>query len=58
MNGHLDSDKSYSRDNEKVNGFLYIVFLALRIRFRILNILKEYNLLGKISVNVIIYGLS
>ena len=51
MKGDLGSDKTYLRDNEKVKGFFFIVFLALRIRFRILKVLKDHNLLGKMSVS-------
>ena len=58
MKGDLESDKSYMRDNEKVKGFFFIVFLALRIRFRILKMLKERSLLGKTSVNEVIFELS
>ena len=36
-------------------GFFFIVFLALRIRFRILKVLRDHNLLGKMSVNDIIF---
>ena len=55
MKGDLESDKTYLRDNEKVKGFFLIVFLALRIRFKILRV---HNLLGKISVNEVIFELS
>ena len=41
-----------------MKGFFFIVFLALRIRFRILKVLKDHNLLGKMSVNEIIFELS
>ncbi len=58
MKGDLESDKTYLRDNDKVKGFFFIVFLALRIRFRILKVLKEHNLLGKVSVNEVIFELS
>jgi len=58
MKGDLESDKSYLRSNEKVKGFFFIVFLALRIRFKILKVLKDHNLLGKMSVNEIIFELS
>ena len=58
MKGDLESDKTYLRDNEKVKGFFFFVFLALRIRFRILKVLKDHNLLGKMSVNEIIFELS
>ena len=58
MKGDLESDKTYLRDNEKVKGFFFIVFLALRIRFRILRVLKDHDLLGKMSVNEVIFELS
>ncbi len=41
-----------------MKGFFFIVFLALRIRFRILKVLKEHNILGKFSVNEILLELS
>ena len=58
MKGDLESDKTYLRDDEKVKGFFFIVFIALRIRFRILKILKDHNLSRKMSVNEIIFELS
>ena len=58
MKGDLESNKTYLGDEEKVKGFFFIVFLALRIRFRILKILKDHNLLGKISVNEVMFELS
>jgi hypothetical protein len=41
-----------------VKGFFFIIFSALRIRFRILKVLKDHNLLGNMSVNGIIFELS
>jgi transposase len=58
MKGDLESDQSYLRSNEKVKGFFFIVFLALRIRFRILKMLKDHIMMGKMSVNEIIFELS
>ncbi len=58
MKGDLESDKTYLRENEKVKGYFFIVFLALRIRFSILKVLKEHNLTGKMSVNEVIFELS
>ena len=58
MKGDLESDKIHLRDSEKVKGFFFIVFLALRIRFSILRALKNHNLLGRMSVNEIIFELS
>ena len=58
MKGDLESDKIHLRDCEKVKGIFFIVFLALRIRFRILKMLKDHNLLGKMSGDEIIFELS
>ena len=58
MKGDLESNKTYLRDNEKVKGFFFIVLLALRIRFRTLKVLKDPNLLRKMSVNEILFELS
>ena len=38
--------------------FFFIVFLALRIRFMVLKVLKDHNLLGMMSVNEIVFELS
>jgi len=56
MKADLESDRTYLRDNEKVKGFFFIVFLALWIRF--LKVLKDHDLLGKMSVNEVIFELS
>ncbi len=45
----------YLGNDENVNGPSFIVFLAPRIRFRILKVLRDYNLLGKMPVNEIIF---
>ena len=58
MKSDLESNKTYLRGSEKVKGFFFIVFLVLRIRFKILKVLKDHNLLGKMSVNEIIFELS
>jgi len=51
MKNDLEADKTYLRDENKVKGYFFIVFLALRARFKILRKLKEEDLLGKVSVN-------
>ena len=58
MKGDLGPDKTYLRTNEKVKGLVLIFFLALRVRFKILKVLKDHNLLGKMSVNEVIFELS
>lgn len=49
MKGDLEPDETHLRDNEKVKGFFLIIFLVLRIRSRILKMLKDHNLLGKME---------
>ena len=58
MKGDLESDRTYLRNGEKVRGFFFIVFLAPRIRFSILKVLMDHDLLGKMSVNEVIFELS
>ncbi|MEM3455810.1 MAG: hypothetical protein QXT72_04580 [Candidatus Micrarchaeia archaeon] len=58
MKGDLEFNKIYLKDNEKVKGYFFIVFLVLRIRFRILKVLKDHDFLGKMSVNEVIFELS
>ena len=54
----LETDKTYLRDDEKAEGFFFIVFLPLRIGIRILKVLKDHNPSSNMSVNEIIYELS
>ncbi len=51
MKNDLEADRTYLREENKVRGYFFIVFLALRVRFKILRTLKEANLLGRVSVN-------
>ena len=46
----LESDKTYLRNNEKVKGFFFIVFLALRIRFKILKVLADYGVINGVVI--------
>jgi hypothetical protein len=41
-----------------VKRFFFIAFLALRTGFKILKALKDHSLLGKMSVNKVIFELS
>lgn len=47
--GNVEFDKSYLRNGEKVEGFFFIVYLGLRIRFKVLKVLKYHNILRKVS---------
>jgi hypothetical protein len=51
-------EKTHPIDSKNVKGCFFTVFLALRIRFRILKVLKDHNLIGKTSMNEIIFELS
>ena len=55
INGVVESGKTYLRDSEKVKGFFFMVSIALRIGFKILRVLKNHYLLGKMYVNKIIF---
>ncbi|MCL4480771.1 MAG: hypothetical protein M1113_04730 [Candidatus Thermoplasmatota archaeon] len=55
---NLESNKAYLTNSEAVKWFFFVVFLALRTRFRILKVLKDHNLPGNMSVNEIIFELS
>ncbi len=58
MKSDLESDDTYLGDNKKVKELFFLVFLALRIISRTLKVLKDYDILGKMSVNEIISELS
>lgn len=58
MKDDLESDKTYLRCCEMVKVFFFNVFLALRIRFRILRVLKDHSFLGNKSVDEIRFELS
>ena len=58
LNNHIDSDKSNMGCEEKVRGYYFVSFIALRIYFKILKRLREKNLTKKISVNEVLLELS
>ena len=58
MKSDLEADKTYLREENKVRGYFFIVFLALRIRFAILKVLKDRKLTGRISVKEVLLEFS
>ncbi len=58
MKNELENDKSYLSDDDAVRGYFFISFISLYLYFRILNILKENNLIGKMSVKEVLFELS
>ena len=55
MKNKLENDKSYLSDDDAVKGYF---FISLYVYSKILEILREKGLAGKISVNEVLFELS
>jgi len=58
MKNELENDKIYLSNDDAVRGYFFISFLSLYLYFRILNMLRQKGLVGKISVNEVLFELS
>jgi transposase len=58
MKNDLEADKTYLGKDEAVRGYFVVVFLAMRLYFKILKRLREKELVGKVSVREVLYALS
>ncbi len=58
MKNELEEDKTYLHDDDSVRGYFYTIFTALCVHYRILNILKDKGINGKISVKEVLLELS
>ena len=58
MKNDMENDKTYLRDNDAIRGYFFISFIALYIHYRILEILRINDLIGKHSVNELLFELS
>lgn len=58
MKHSLDDDKTYMQSTEKVKGYFFITFLALYLYSKILNTLREKELLEKYSVKDVLMHFS
>jgi transposase len=58
MKNDLEADKTYLGRDESVRGYFVVVFLAMRLYFKILRRLRERGLVGKVSVREVLYALS
>ena len=58
MKNDLEEDKTYLQDDDSVRGYFLTILVALYIRYRILNILKDKGMNGKLSVNDVLTELS
>ena len=58
LKNELENDKTYLSDEDAVRGYFFISFLSLYLHHKILKILKEKNLIEKLSVNEVLLELS
>ncbi len=58
MKNTLDADRTYLQSPEGVRGFFLVSFLAMRVHFKILKRLRERKLIGKVSVEEVLFELS
>jgi transposase len=58
MKNDLEADKTYLGGDDAVRGYFVVVFLAMRLYFKILKRLRERELVGKVSVREVLYALS
>jgi len=58
MKNEMENDKTYLSDDDAVRGYFFISFISLYLYFRLLNLLRQKELLEKISVNELLFELS
>ena len=58
MKNDLEADRSCLGCDEVVRGYFVVVFLAMRLYFKILRRLREHGLVGKVSVREVLLLLS
>jgi transposase len=58
MKNDLEADKTYLGRDDAVRGYFVVVFLAMRLYFKILRRLREHDLVGKVSVREVLFSLS
>jgi transposase len=58
MKNDLEADRMCLGDDDVVRGFFVVVFLAMRLYFKILQRLRERKLVGVVSVREVLFVLS
>jgi transposase len=58
MKNDLEANKTYLGRDDAVRGYFVVVFLAMRLYFKILKRLREKDLVGKVSVKEVLCALS
>ena len=54
----LENDKTYLSDTDAVRGYFFISFVSLYLYYRVYNILRVHDKIGKVSVNELLFELS
>ena len=58
MKNELENDKTYLSNDDAVRGYFFVSFISLYLYFRILELLRRNELIGKMSVNEVLFELS
>jgi transposase len=58
MKNDLAADRTYLECDDVVRGYFVVVFLAMRLYFKILCRLREQGLVGRVSVREVLFVLS
>jgi transposase len=58
MKNEMENDKTYLQDDDAVRGYFFTAFISLYLYHRLLQILRQHGLNGKISVNELLFELS
>lgn len=58
MKNEMENDRTCLRDNDAIRGCFFVSFISLYIHYRILEMLRINDLIGKYSVNELLFELS
>jgi len=58
MKNEMENDKCYLSDDDAVRGYFFISFISLYLYFRILGMLRQHELVGKVSVQELLFEFS
>jgi hypothetical protein len=58
MKNEMENDKSYLSDDDAVRGYFFISFISLYLYFKLLGMLRQHDLVGKVSVQELLFEFS
>jgi transposase len=58
MKNEMENDKSYLSDDDALRGYFFISFISLYLYFRLLGMLRQHDLVGKVSVQELLFEFS